>query len=221
MIILSDLHMGAGDKADDFSGPDCLADVELLDKVTAWQEEGEKIVLAGDILDLWQADMWQILGAHGGAVQWLFSAAEAYIVGNHDSQMLGKKLYGLEGLPNLTVDGLWIEHGHAHDPMVGRSPLFARAGCWLGGWAERLIHHDVDVLAERLARWISRTGRHGGNARYFMAVAREALAHGCERAVWGHTHQLMQFCEVPLGDLHVANCGTWTGGRRDFLQISS
>ena len=221
MIILSDLHMGAGDAADDFSGEDCQADIDLLDDIEMWKEAGEKIVLAGDILDLWQAEYWKVLQAHGAAVQALFSAAEAYVVGNHDSDALGKKLYGLEGLPSLVVDGLWIEHGHAHDPVVGRFPLLARAGCWLGGLAERVIHRDVDVLAERVARWFSRTGRHGGNARYLMTMADAAVRHDCTRAVFGHSHQFMQFSKVPIGDMQIANSGTWTGGRRDFVQIQT
>ena len=228
VIVLGDLHLGAGDGADDFSGPDCNADLDLLEKIAEWRAQGEGIVLAGDILDLWQATLPEILAAHEPVIQNLFQAADAYVVGNHDEDMLDKKIYGLVGLPHLVANGIWIEHGHAHDPIVSRWPLISRAISALGGFLERYVNRDVDVLAARLAGWIGRTGRHGANERYVEAVAVEAGKHGCSRAVFGHTHQWMAPRDrlvLSLGwgpagfPIAVANAGTWTNGKRDYVEI--
>ena len=108
------------------------------------------------------------------------------------------------------TSGLWIEHGHAHDPDVSRFPRTCRAISWLGGWLERKVHRDVDLWAERAARFIGGTGRHGGNERYAPLVALRARAMGCQTAVFGHTHQRGYHMAAPHRDE-----GDRTEGDRD------
>ena len=220
MIYLSDLHLGDGSQADDFGPRGGLQEVVLISQLRAWRQAGKRICLVGDIFELWQADYVDILRAHGPLVEELFACADAYVIGNHDADLLGGEVFGLEGIPHLVAWPVLVEHGHSLDPYVGRWPWAARAVSWLGGAAERLLHRDADLWAERLSARIARTGRASDNARYVGPLSREAWERGCEVVVFGHTHKPLLDYRDPATGVVAYNCGTWTNGHRDYVEIN-
>ena len=219
LFLLSDLHFGRGDPADDFALRGSTSRLHRFLRVR--ERNGERIGLLGDIFELWECGWEEILSAHGETVEYLFSLADFCVVGNHDWDLLGRKVFGLEALPNLILDDhIWLEHGHGHDRMVGRFPRLARAICAVGGWAERVIHHDVDKWALGAATWLGGTGRYGGNLRYLDPVAYEARGRGCDVAVFGHTHRALSPGLGMYGwSVTIHNTGAWTGGRGDYVRI--
>ena len=219
MILLSDLHLGDGSPADDFCPPGGQAEHDLRQALCAWRDAGLCIVLVGDVLDLWQASFGDVMRAHGEIIEELFSCASAYVVGNHDADMRTRPLCGLRGEPHLALSGVWIEHGHSHDPVVRRWPLVCKAVCGVVGWLERRLQGDVDLWAEQLGGWLGRTGRHGANDRYIRQVARCAAEHGCAQAVFGHTHAWLSGTVDAGTGVTIHNCGTWTNGHRDVVSL--
>jgi len=223
-VVLSDLHLGDGSKADDFGPSNGRADVELIQFVEALSSD-TTLIIAGDLLELWQAPLWAIKRAHGAALRTLMERADIYVIGNHDKAMIGTKLYGLRGVPywsgELGGERTLIEHGHIHDPVVANAPRLARIFTRVVGYLERYVHRDVDRWASAAWCWLTRTGRHGGNERYVPLVARDAYAMGCTRAIFGHTHKRMLWTVARIYGrvIRVANAGTWTNGRQDVLFI--
>ena len=152
-----------------------------------------------------------------------------YCRGNHESLIpLGFVYRGVEFVDYaiFEVNGqrVWVEHGHAHDELVARYPRLCRTVTNVVGKLERRWHPDVDVWAQRLFAWLSRTGRHGGNERYWPEVGFAAMEHDCERAVFGHTHQ-KDWDQGWYGSdatcVVVNNTGTWVNGKRDVTRIEA
>lgn len=224
MIFLSDLHFGDGGPADDFGPKAGPADRALLGYLSQWLHERKRIGLLGDIFELWQASLSDIELAHGEVIWELFRLADFYAVGNHDEELVGRNLFGLDCQPYICERelGLWAEHGHFHDPMVRNWGRPCRVISSLGGIAEKLLHPNVDLWAKRAVGWLGNTGRHGANMAYYKAVAEQAARHDCRYAVFGHTHETGGFPPVVrIGDVDiiVKNCGTWTNGKRGFAEI--
>jgi len=220
MIFLSDLHLGDGSAADDFGPRGGPADQALIADCERWSARRERVILVGDVFELWQCELAAILRAHGGVVDALFPLVDAYVAGNHDWRLLGRRVLNKEVLPCLKLGSTWIEHGHDLDPVVSRWPRTAAVVCAVGGWLERTIHRDADRWAEGLAAWIGNTGRHGENERYIDPLGDRAIEHGCDRAVFGHTHELLDWGARALEPgVLVFNCGAWTNGRRDVIHL--
>jgi hypothetical protein len=220
-IVLSDLHLGDGSAADDFGPAGGAADMAMIAKCRDWKARGYRVILAGDIFDLWQTRLYDAIAAHREAVEALFDLVDVYVAGNHDDMLLGAQVFDVLVVPWAVVDGIYVEHGHNHDPIVSRFPRLSRAVCWIGGIAERVIHHDVDVWAERLCAWIGGTGRHGANKKYWDLVANRAFEKGCNQVVFGHTHSPGEIYIYPSYGVYIRvyNAGTWTNGRRDFVEV--
>jgi len=219
--ILSDTHFGDGGPADDFGptdGPQDFALAKVIDR--CWQEN-RTLVLAGDIFELSQFNIFEIVRAHRMVISEIFKRAKRYAVGNHDIDLLRETLFDLKGEPYVIEGNLWIEHGHAHDELVRHHPRLCRAVTWLGGVAERVIDRDVDLWAEKVAGWFGHTGHWGANEGYLLPVIRCAAEHGCDTAVFGHTHQALT---VPTESdqypgVKVYNAGTWTNGKQDVVLL--
>jgi len=218
MIFLSDPHFGDGGPGDDFGPPGGEQECALLNYIQRWRAEGQLVILAGDIFELWQFRYDDILRAHGEVILKLFAITDRYFVGNHDWERLNVLTYGVRGEVCGSVEGVWVEHGHLFDERVAKRPHLCRAGSWIIGRLEYVLP-DADVWAERFAAWVGRTGRRAANERYVAKIAERAREHGCERAVFGHTHERGYYTSAR--DVRVRNCGTWTGGRRDCVEIET
>jgi UDP-2,3-diacylglucosamine pyrophosphatase LpxH len=224
MIILSDLHLGAGDAADDFGPADGPQDTALVEFLTA--HCSECIILAGDTADLAQAAESEIEAAHPTAVAAVLSFATHVLRGNHDDV---PRLFGRPTEEAVLLEGTLVMHGHQFDPLnYGRWRMVGKAGSWAGGWLERMFGANADLVLER---WLARRilpGRFSDAARYRRcALSYIRRVYGAERVVLGHTHQLDEFnagaARSDATDLpqvgRYANSGTWTGGRRDWVSV--
>lgn len=221
MILLSDLHIGAGDAADDFGPANGSADAELVQQIRRWEVRGERIALLGDIFELWQTDLGSILRAHQRVVWELFSQAEFYVVGNHDSDLLGECIFGVEAGLYETRGDCFFEHGDVHDDTLKRFEPLARCVSWIVGHVERVLDRDADLWSERAAGWVLGVGRWGSSARYAPRVAETAYEHGCNRAFFGHTHDLMPPRMIEPWGVEVGNSGCYQpmNGKRDWLRF--
>lgn len=179
-----------------------------------------------------------IFHAHPG-FEAVWSHVEFCCIGNHEAPFIkpGFKYRGVEFVENAVVNGVWCEHGHAHDELVARCSTLCRKVSNAVGWAERHWHPDVDRWGEATWHWLTRTGRHGGNEKYWEPVAEVARHHDCTKAVFGHTHCLAThhdggaFRTWESTDMgHVVHCwgfspvdvyntGSWVGENMDVTRI--
>ena len=229
-VFLSDLHVGDGSGADDFGpspqpspggrgqGEGGRADCDLIAFCARARARRDRVVVVGDLFDLWQTGLADIEKAHGEAIEALMEVLYYYVAGNHDWDMLERRFFGVRAVPLLIEDGILVMHAHQVDPEVAKWPKTARAVSGVVGFFERFVHHDFDRWAEGVEGWFSRTGRHGQNRRYIAPLSRLAIEHGCHSVVFGHTHRFAIGLMGPMG-LMVSNCGTWTDGHRDCLSL--
>jgi UDP-2,3-diacylglucosamine pyrophosphatase LpxH len=120
--IISDLHLGDGDRNDTFMGKD-RALLALLEEVRAARG---RLVIAGDAIDILQAgDLTRVIKAHGKLLQTLSSMAAAhdviYLCGNHDDDMrVYRDLLRFEVCNRLWIgDEIVVQHGHEFDEWIG------------------------------------------------------------------------------------------------------
>ena len=227
LAIISDMHLGKGNGAEDFGpeyGPHAM---RFRDQLWQWRADDVIVVLNGDGPDLWQAEENEIIEAHPLTIEALRRTVKHYVRGNHDRKATSNFL-GLEPLPYLVLGDTFIEHGDAHDWWVANHPMFCQRVSSVAGWLERIVHKDSDEWATRFWYWLSGTGRHGRGqtiARYHEAVGKEARAHGCERAFYGHLHEWYHYQVMPpkgfskWTDPEVGNTGCCCGGRFDVTRL--
>ncbi len=167
-IFISDLHLGDGSGSDDFHRDKLL--ISFLDYV---QENAEELIILGDFLELWQADLDRILFIHSDVVNRILSLRNqikvTYVIGNHDYipfVRFAKPVYEATdqkepGL-NLCIEyrdkdiGLIAEHGHRYD-IINRFKNPLKSIKWPTGrhlalliaCCERLLHPDIDQWTER------------------------------------------------------------------------
>ena len=116
-IFISDLHLGDGSRTDDFH-----RDKEFLEFLEFAEAEAQELIILGDFLELWQADLDRVLFKHSHIISKLLSLRNkiniTYVIGNHDYIPFIK-------FANLGVSikleyrdiqyGIIAEHGHVYD----------------------------------------------------------------------------------------------------------
>lgn len=222
LAVISDLHLGQGDAADQFGH----GDLEFLRFLDFLEGNFEKIVLLGDI---WETLTGSTLGR---ARQQLRAAREQhseiarrferkqyiYVHGNHDC------VAGVaEGVPDqytLRENGLNIVfcHGHRGDELVVRHRWLSELGIWLGAWVCRLGWRRLYRLCAELD---ARRGGADDEGRRCM-VRRWAEGHagheGADIIVTGHTHIPAR---AELGSCLFMNSGSCAQGRFHFLSLDT
>lgn len=194
MILVSDLHMGAGDDADDFSPGAEEAYLRLLSEY-----KPERHVGVGDMLEGQQAKNSEIRRAHRA----VFDAWRALpkkmtrIPGNHDGSPLPDRLvFQFGGIRVLVI------HGHQFDEYNKSGNGLGRYVAQVVGFLERRVHKDVDRWLDKLYAVVKKRV-----AEYDAGMAALAKESGCSIVVYGHTH----FPSLSnVDDVGVVNCGTWT-----------
>lgn len=221
IAVISDLHLGCGDRADHF-GHDDTAFCRFLDHL---EGEFEQIVLLGDIYETLSGAL------PGTAAQQLARARAAhpvlahrfarpiyrYVHGNHDLVTAR-----LEAAPESLVfeaDGVRIlfTHGHLADRLIRRARLVSETGVWLGGWITRAGLGSVRVA---LSRFEDRLRVDPDPSRCsFQQWAREsARAVGADVVVTGHTHM---GAHHDHGDVVYVNSGACCGGELSYAAIDT
>jgi len=238
IVAFGDTHLGPRDRRNDFGYDDSLQAYALREALAEWHHQGDILVAVGDIGDMWQASEDQIIEDNPKTVNALRMYVDYYVRGNHDRDATDNFLRQ-PPYPNVSLHGVFFEHGDAHDPVVARYPRLCRRVTKIVGRLERKWHPDVDRWAQSLWHWLTRTGRHGGNERYWTEVGFAAMERDCQIAVFGHSHQQSAWEGQMTGfgtsrmesgrmsgfsltvPMHIYNTGHWTNGQRDVTRIEA
>ena len=218
IIVLSDIHLGTYG---------CHA--EALKKYLK-SVQPKKLILNGDILDIWQFKKRYWPKSHMKVVKQIVSmAAEGvetyYITGNHD-EMLRKfsdmKLGSFQILNDLQLDlpggKAWFFHGDVFDVVIQNSKWLAKLGA---------ISYDLLILLNNALNYFSRLA---GKGRVSMSkkiknnvktavkyinnfeetAAKAALNRGFKYVVCGHIHQAQKnTIHFENGEVVYLNSGDW------------
>lgn len=222
IAVISDLHLGAGDRSDVFRHEDdrFLCFLDFL------ESNFERIVLLGDIWETltpaWPCDAREMLRrcrqAHPNIARRFERPRYTYVHGNHDL-VAG----WAEKVPEeLTLEDsgtrILFTHGHHHDALFRRARWLSELGVWVGAWILRLglrpLYRILDA-ADRIRSGIDHDARHCTFQRWAVSLANLRRA---DVVVTGHTH-------VPLRTEHpnalFLNSGSCAEGRFSFLSLDT
>lgn len=226
-FLISDLHLGDGGRADNFR--QSHASRSLLGFLDMVAQKGQRLIINGDLFELWKFDLIDCLRAYGPILVKLHQLANqgveiVYILGNHDLE-----LRYFQPMLRFVVERwdlsnqLHIEHGHKFDRDTGRTWKIRQAVVWLVAWAERWFDRNIDLRLDRaLQRYHifqpkTPASRHykGTYIEYEHEVEKLLKKH--RLVILGHTHKPM-LKYLTNGGIY-ANSGTWIDGRRDYIFI--
>ncbi len=213
-IFISDLHLGDGSKSDDFH-----RDKELYSLLARYGMDS-KIILLGDIFELWQARLDKILWAHSLGYNLIEGCINKCVYGNHD-YLPFSKLWDESYEDEL----IYAEHGHQHDVYNNTSMFNLKwpIGKYLTvavGWLEKLWHKDVDEFLLKkygefkytAAKLQSTNGNvYNKNGVWYRYIAYpEPIPNDKQIYIYGHTHKAKLFKNDD--NKIIANCGAWVDG---------
>jgi len=142
ILIISDLHLGDGTGSDDFSYSDFRklknADKELIKFIEGIAPD--RIVLAGDIFELWQHRLAWVKRAHKELLQFFTNRKAIFIEGNHDIG-IGYEDHLVINTPEAKQ--IFIVHGHQAESYM-TNPLI-KLGVFLLSFLEK-IWPNIDKL---------------------------------------------------------------------------
>lgn len=222
LLVLSDIHLG-------YRG--CRAE-ELLAYLKTI--EPARVVLNGDIIDIWQFSKSFWPESHLKVLRRLLKFAQRgtpvhYVTGNHDEALRRYSPFLLGNVElvdrlELVIDGRkhWFLHGDAFDALIA-TPQWLQ---WIGTWSYDGVS-IVSAWLNRFRTWfgmarispakyfkenIASAARH--IARFEEVCARMAAERGCAAVVCGHIHAAnKRLYQVPQGDTTVdilyLNSGDW------------
>jgi len=218
LAVISDVHLGTyGCHADEL--------IVYLNSI-----EPKKLVLNGDIIDIWQFNKRYFPASHLKVLRKLIGMASKgtevyYITGNHD-EMLRKFVptnmgnFKILNKLVLPLDGkkAWIFHGDVFDISIQKAKWLAK----LGGYG-----YDLLILVNSVVNWfLLKMGREKYSLskriknsvklalKYvndFEQVAAElAIENGYDYVVCGHIHQpKKEIIENKMGKTMYLNSGDW------------
>ncbi len=235
-VFISDLHLGDGSRTDDFS-----RDEHFLEFLEFVKTEANELIILGDFLELWQADLDRVVFRHSQVINKLLSLRDkvkiTYVIGNHDYLPFIKFANSSLGIATEYRDsksGIVAEHGHRYDAFNRyKNPLksikfppgkyFTKVVASL----ERLVHPDVDVWVRRALGGLDEFLQEAIAVRNKVTpTTEEYIKRGghfieFEKAVASHIKEGARI--VIFGHTHkaqlqnfnkriYANCGTWVDG---------
>ncbi len=232
---ISDLHMGDGGPRDNFAFGSHEKDLlSFLDMV---EETGGRLVICGDLFELWQSNVSKVLTKRLWLLDRLAEMGAIYVLGNHDADLLhfvGKDwlvhpFFGTmrESL-TLNINGKLFHfiHGHQADAYCsGDTPGIGRITAIYSGLAEDKNGSPMlnkyrtveDKVVGRLEKLVSLWGRLRGKPDRFTEINRALsvfLRQGADVVVCGHTH-----FPGHIGQWHF-NCGTWAEKTNSYVVIN-
>jgi|GEM_PF-2817391 len=204
-LVISDLHLGSPGR---FPG----ADLELT---TLLAGNWDRVVVAGDLFDLWVGSLEDAVSKHGELLSAFRSMSErvVYVIGNHDAVLKGvQTMDGIEVVSGAYrfLDGgkqVAIAHGDAYD-FVLPSGILSRVFAWVGAWIDRMASWSLGPSVS-VQRTLRRSFAALGDARseYAEPVAKAAVSDlDADVVVIGHTHLPEERC---FGGCRYANTGSW------------
>ncbi len=197
LLVLSDLHLGTRG---------CHAK-ELLQYMRSIQPK--KLVLNGDIIDIWQFKKSYFPREHLQIIKLLFSWMSKgvkvyYITGNHDEMLrkfVGFKMGSMVVLNKLVLelDGkkAWFFHGDVFDVTMQHSKWLAKLGS-VGYDLLIILNRFVNIISKRLGKGrisLSKQIKNGVKSAVkfinnFEQIAADiGIDNGYDYVVCGHIHQ--------------------------------
>lgn len=158
-VFISDLHLGDGSRTDDFH-----RDQQFLEFLEFIKAQAKELIILGDFLELWQADLDRVLVQHNAVISKLLSLRDkvkiTYVIGNHDYLPFVKFIDSGLGISLEYRDpksGIVAEHGYRYDIFNRyKNPLksikFPPPGKYFAQLAaslERLVHPNIDTWMEK------------------------------------------------------------------------
>lgn len=217
-VVISDVHLGTYG---------CHAK-ELVDYLRSIRPR--RIVLNGDIIDIWQFSKSYFPPAHMKVVKELMKHLSkgvevCYIPGNHDEMLrkfVGQRMGNLtiENKVVLDMDGkkAWIFHGDVFDVSMRHSKWIAK----LGGFGYDfliLVNRAVNVILDRMGREkVSLSKKVKDSVKAAIAhvndfentVAEIGIDNGYDYVVCGHIHRPeITTVTTSKGSIEYLNSGDW------------
>ncbi|SFM65830.1 UDP-2,3-diacylglucosamine pyrophosphatase LpxH [Algoriella xinjiangensis] len=218
VVIISDVHLGTyGCKAQEL-----LAYLQSINP--------KKIILNGDIVDIWNFKKSYFPEAHLQVISYLLNLSEQgipiiYITGNHDELLRKFKTMSFGNIL-LTdkymlkqVDKVaWIFHGDVFDASIQHSKWVAK----LGGWGyDRLIqfNHIINLgleffgkekysLSKKIKNSVKKAVKHIND--FEQTAAELAIENQYDYVVCGHIHQpQLRKVKTEKGNCIYMNSGDW------------
>jgi len=222
IAVISDLHLGVGDRSDRF-GHDGGSFVRFLGFLEA---NFERIVLLGDVWDPMTTPervtaaegLRRCREAHRVLSDRFETKPYVYVRGNHD--LIAGPLVGAPDHYEVEADGLRIlfTHGHHHDILVRRLPRLSELGIWVGSWLLRLNLGALFRWFDRIDDLRSGFSGHSGSCRFQQWAVATARARHADVVVTGHTHMPLK---AQHDDVLFLNSGACTEGRLAFLSMDT
>jgi len=216
---LSDLHLGDKGPRDDFYGNEQKL-TEFLQSIP-----DKSLILVGDVFELWQCHLNNIIAAYPDLIKLLFKKTLYYVTGNHDQAILKlsilptfqiKMLLGVPVVDKLVLEDTIFIHGHQLDVANSKYKWLGQSITKMAGWLEKYIDKDIDVWAEQFVMKLKKMGRFGFPEHYRDEAIRYAKKEGVKRIVFGHSH-VEDYAKID--DIEYFNCGTWTNGKSHIVKI--
>jgi predicted phosphodiesterase len=221
IAVISDLHLGSGDAADQFGHKDD----RFLRFLKFLEDNFERIVLLGDIWETLTPPVpvgpLQALraarNAHPGIAERFEQRQYHYVHGNHD--LIAHRALGAPEDLVFSDRGTRIlfTHGHHHDLLIRRARWLSELGVWLGGWLLRWRMGWIHQAVDRLEMWLGGVENPRGCSFQRWAVSL-AKAREADIVVTGHTHVSVRAQHT--GALFL-NSGSCSGGRFSFLALDT
>jgi len=218
IVVLSDIHLGT-------YGCQANALKKYLKSV-----QPEKLILNGDIMDIWQFKKRYWPKSHMKVVKQIVSlAAEGvktyYITGNHDEilrKFAGMKLGSFHIVNDLKIDlpdgKAWFFHGDVFDVIIQNSKWLAKLGA-VGYDILILINVLINYLARIFGiKKISMSKRIKDNVKSALkyidnfeeTAARAGQKKGFKYVICGHIHQAQKrIVKFEQGEITYLNSGDW------------
>jgi len=237
-VFISDLHLGDGSRTDDFH-----RDEEFLKFLEFIEGQAQELIILGDLLELWQADLDRVLFTHSKVINRLLSLRNkvkvTYVVGNHDYIPFVRFIDSGIGISLEYRDeesGIVAEHGHRYDAFNRyRNPLksikwpLGKHFTQVVAGLERWVHPDIDKWTRKTMESMDDFLREAVFIRNKVTpTAKDYIKRGGHFAEFevAVKNQINKGARIVIfGHTHkcqlkslengiYANCGTWVDGDR-------
>jgi UDP-2,3-diacylglucosamine pyrophosphatase LpxH len=218
IVILSDIHLGTYG---------CHAK-ELLTYLKSIKPK--KVVLNGDIIDIWQFSKRYWPSSHMLVVKYLLGLVAKgvkvyYVTGNHDEMLrkfAGSKMGSLKIVNKVVLkqqgEKIWIFHGDVFDVTMQHARWLAKLGA-VGYDALILINRAANFISTKLGRGkISLSKKIKNSVKsavkfinsFEQTAADIGISNGYDYVVCGHIHQPeIRTITNDMGSIVYMNSGDW------------
>lgn len=203
-IATSDWHMGDGSRTDDFLG----WDITVIRFLEMCSDLHARLLLPGDIFELWQANWSGICRRHGAVVNMLTTYPHEliYCPGNHDLDMYYMGVFNAVRL--YMDDDILMLHGDVFDKYNSPDANFGRR--------VTKVFSVLEWIWPNCDKWIPYKVWRGDRCDITNGVYRLAKANKRSIAIFGHTHS--EFV-MDINGIMVANCGSLGGDTMPYIMI--